>query len=64
MKGVISKIDFEKAYEKVNYSFLSQTLIRFLQKWRTWVIVSCVDTTWEEIKSMMMLVITSKPEKR
>jgi hypothetical protein len=32
MKGVISKIDFEKAYKKVNYSFLSQTLIRFSPK--------------------------------
>jgi hypothetical protein len=37
--GVIFKIDFEKAYDKVNWSFLQQTLRMkgFSQKWCQWV---------------------------
>jgi mannosylglycoprotein endo-beta-mannosidase len=37
--GVIFKIDFEKAYDKVKWSFLQQTLRmkEFSQKWCTWV---------------------------
>jgi hypothetical protein len=37
--GIIFKIDFEKAYDKVKWSFLQQTLRMkgFSQKWCTWV---------------------------
>ena len=37
--GVIFKIDFEKAYDKVKWSFLQQTLRMkgFSQKWCQWV---------------------------
>jgi len=37
--GIIFKIDFEKAYDKVKWSFLQQTLRmkEFSQKWCTWV---------------------------
>ena len=37
--GIIFKIDFEKAYDKVKWSFLQQTLRMkgFSQKFRTWV---------------------------
>jgi len=37
--GVIFKIDFEKAYDKVNWNFLQQTLRMkgFSQKWCQWV---------------------------
>jgi hypothetical protein len=37
--GVIFKIDFEKAYDKVKWSFLQQTLRLkgFSQKWCQWV---------------------------
>jgi mannosylglycoprotein endo-beta-mannosidase len=37
--GVIFKIDFEKAYDKVKWSFLQQTLRMkgFSPKWRRWI---------------------------
>jgi hypothetical protein len=37
--GVILKIDFEKAYDKVRWSFLFQTLEMkgFLAKWISWI---------------------------
>ena len=37
--GVILKIDFEKAYDKVKWSFLQQTLCMksFSPKWRRWI---------------------------
>jgi len=37
--GIIFKIDFEKAYDKVKWSFVQQTLRmkRFSQKWCNWV---------------------------
>ena len=37
--GIIFKIDFEKAYDKVKWSFLQQTLRMkgFSQKWCSWV---------------------------
>jgi hypothetical protein len=39
LSGVIFKIDFEKAYDKVRWSFLSQTLRMkgFSTKWISWV---------------------------
>ena len=40
MSGVIFKIDFEKAYDKVKWSFLQQALRmkgRFSDKWRQWI---------------------------
>ena len=39
INGVISKIDFEKAYDKVNWHFLQQTLGMkgFSTEWSTWV---------------------------
>ena len=39
LNGVILKIDFEKAYEKVNRHFLQQTLRMkgFSEKWCAWV---------------------------
>ena len=39
MSGVVFKIDFEKAYDKVKWSFLQQTLRMkgFSDKWREWV---------------------------
>jgi hypothetical protein len=39
MSGVILKLDFEKAYDKVNWEFLQQTLqIKgFSQKWCHWI---------------------------
>jgi hypothetical protein len=39
MDGVIFKIDFEKAYDKVNWNFLQQTLRMkgFSEKWCSWV---------------------------
>src|SRR3954463_7165670 len=43
LNGVLSKIDFEKAYDKVNWSFLQQTLRMkgFSEEWRA-LIHSCV----------------------
>ena len=37
--GVIFKIDFEKAYDKVKWSFLQQTrkMKGFLKKWCSWI---------------------------
>jgi len=39
MNGVILKLDFEKAYDKVNWSFLQQTLRMkgFTEKWCKWI---------------------------
>jgi hypothetical protein len=39
MNGVILKLDFEKAYDKVNWSFLQQTLRMkgFFEKWCQWI---------------------------
>jgi hypothetical protein len=39
MSSVILKLDFEKAYDKVNWDFLQQTLrIKgFLEKWCRWI---------------------------
>jgi hypothetical protein len=39
MSGVILKLDFEKAYDKVNWEFLQQTLrIKgFSGKWYHWI---------------------------
>jgi len=39
LSGVILKIDFEKAYDKVKWSFLQQTLKMkgFSEKWRGWI---------------------------
>jgi len=39
MSGVIFKIDFEKAHDKVNWTFLHQTLRMkgFSQRWCTWI---------------------------
>jgi hypothetical protein len=39
MSGVILKLDFEKAYDKVNWNFLQQTLRvkGFLEKWCHWI---------------------------
>jgi hypothetical protein len=39
MNGVILKLDFEKAYDKVKWSFLQQAMRMkgFLQKWCDWV---------------------------
>jgi hypothetical protein len=39
MNGVILKLDFKKAYDKVNWSFLQQTLRMkgFSKKWCLWI---------------------------
>ena len=39
LNGVIFKIDFEKAYDKVKWSFLQQTLRMkgFSEIWRAWI---------------------------
>ena len=39
MSGVVFKIDFEKAYDKVKWSFLQQALRMkgFSDKWREWI---------------------------
>jgi hypothetical protein len=39
MNGVLLKIDFEKAYDKVNWSFLQQALRMkgFDPKWCLWI---------------------------
>ena len=39
MNGVILKLDFEKAYDKVKWSFLQQTLKMkgFPEKWCSWI---------------------------
>src|SRR6266542_6881261 len=39
LNGVIFKIDFEKAYDKVKWSFLQQTLKMkgFSEIWRAWI---------------------------
>ena len=43
--GVILKLDFEKAYDKVNWAFLFDTLklSGFYEKWCTWMqqVVTC-----------------------
>jgi hypothetical protein len=38
-RGLVFKIDFEKAYDKINWSFVQQTLRMkvFLPKWYQWV---------------------------
>jgi hypothetical protein len=42
--GLIMKIDFEKAYDKINWSFVHQTLRMkgFSSKWCQWV-ASCME---------------------
>ena len=59
--GVIFKIDFEKAYDKVKWSFLQQTLRMkgFSPKWCRWV-EGMVKGAVLGLRSMMTLVITSK----
>jgi hypothetical protein len=39
MSGVVLKLDFKKAYDKVNWSFLQQTLRMkgFVEKWCQWI---------------------------
>jgi hypothetical protein len=40
MSGAIFKIDFEKVYDKVNWTFLHETLQMkgfFSQRWCTWI---------------------------
>jgi hypothetical protein len=39
MSGVVLKLDFEKAYDKVNWNFLQQTLRMkvFSAKWCNWI---------------------------
>jgi len=39
MNGAILKLDFEKAYDKINWSFLQQTLRSkgFKEKWCKWI---------------------------
>jgi hypothetical protein len=39
LNGAILKLDFEKAYDKVNWGFLQQTLRMkgFSEKWRQWI---------------------------
>jgi hypothetical protein len=61
--GVIFKIDFEKAYDKVNWSFLQQTLRTkgFAPKWCRW-ILSMVTCGSVGIKIMMKLGLISKPK--
>jgi len=56
--GVIFKIDFEKAYDKVKWSFLQQTLRMkgFSPKWCRW--IEAVEV-WGS-KLMTKLVLTSK----
>ena len=64
MNGVILKIDFEKAYDKVNWSFLQQTLRMkgFSSEW-----CALIDSfVWVEVwplKSTMTLVDTFKQRK-
>lgn len=43
LKGIIMKIDFEKAYDKVNCDFLMEVMVRrgFPNKWISW-IKTCV----------------------
>ena len=49
MDGVIFKIDFEKVYDKVNWSFLQQTLRMksFAPQWCDWVARFVQGGEWE-----------------
>jgi hypothetical protein len=44
-RGVIMKVDFEKAYDKMNWEFLEEVLIQkgFPRRWSDWVIVIVYD---------------------
>jgi hypothetical protein len=61
LNGVILELDFEKAYDKVKWSFLHQTLRMkgFSDEWRS-LINSFVSRGSVVIKSMMTLVNTSR----
>ena len=48
--GVLCKLDLEKAYDDVNWAFLSYLLRRcgFSEKWRRW-ISFCISSVWFSI---------------
>jgi hypothetical protein len=61
LNGVILKLDFEKAYDKVKWSFLQQTLRMkdFSEEWRTLIRISWLEVVWPS-KSMTRLAGTSR----
>jgi hypothetical protein len=61
LNGVILKLDFEKAYDKVKWFFLEQTLRMkcFLDEWCALIHSSCLEVVLPS-KSMTMLVDTSR----
>lgn len=65
LNGVIFKIDFEKAYDKVKWPFLQQVLRMkgFSEAWCAWIHNFFLQEVVQPLKSMMMLAITSKQRK-
>jgi hypothetical protein len=64
LNGVILKIDFEKAYDKVKWSFLQQTLRMkgFLMIDALSYIALCPEVVWQ-LRSMMTQAITFRQKK-
>jgi hypothetical protein len=62
LNGVILKIDFEKAYDKVKWSFLQQKLWMkgFLDDWRA--LINNLFSVWP-LRSMTILADTSRRKK-
>lgn len=61
LNGVVLKLDFKKAYDKVNWSFLQQTLKMkgFSPKWCRWIESIVSGEVWES-KLTIVLGISSK----
>jgi hypothetical protein len=64
LNGVILKIDFGKAYDKVKWSFLQQTLRMkgFYDEWRLSYIALCLQVGWQ-LRSMMTQAITFRQKR-